>query len=206
MQSAYRQYFGIETALLKLQNDILHIINKCKVAALLLLDLSASFDTIYIDDGILLDTLQHRVDITGDCLRWIECYLRDRSQAVRISEKQSKNTLLTCGIPQGSVLGPFLFSIFTIPLARIIRSHGLSYHMYAYDAQLFMELSRDNKSSQTVDIRKVERCVADIREWMRYNDEKIEFILAHPKSTDSIKLPQSVTVGRKAGYHYLRSQ
>ena len=113
----------------------------------------------------------------------MECYLRDRSQAVRISEKLSKNTLLTCGIPQGSVLSPFLFSIFTIPLARIIRRHGLSYHMYAYDAQLFMELCRDNKSSQTVDIRKVERCVADIREWMRYNDAKIEFILSHPKST-----------------------
>ena len=206
MQSAYRHYFGIETALLKLQNDILHIINKRKGAALLLLDLSASLDTIYIDDGILLDTLQHRVDITGDCLRWMECYLRDRSQAVLISEKQSKNTLLTCGIPQGFVLSPFLFSIFTIPLARIIRSHGLSYHMYSYDAQLFKELCRDNKSSQTVDIRKVERCVADIREWMRYNDDKIEIILTHPKSTDSIKLPQSVTVGRKAGYHYLRSQ
>ena len=113
----------------------------------------------------------------------MECYLRDRSQAVRISEKLSKNTLLTCGIPQGSVLSPFLYSIFTIPLARIIRSHGLSYHMYAYGAQLFMELCHDNKSSQTVDIRKVERCVADIREWMRYNDDKIEFILSHPKST-----------------------
>ena len=107
-------------------------------------------------------------------------------------QKSCQKTLLTCGIPQGSVLSPFLFSIFTIPLARIIRSHGLSYHMYAYDAQLFMELCRDNKSSQTVDIRKVERCVADIREWMRYNDDKIEFILSHPKSTllNSLKVWQ----------------
>ena len=201
LQSAYRQYCSIETALLKVQNDILHILDKRNGVALLLLDLSAAFDTI--DHGILLHTLQHEVGITGECLRWIKCYLRDRSQAVRISGKQSEDTPLTCGVPQGSVLEPLLFSIYTIPLARIIRSHGLSYHLYADDTQLYIELCRDNNSSRTADIGRVERCVADIREWMRYNmlmlnDDKTELILFHPKSTNSVQLPQGVTVGNSS--------
>ena len=114
------QYCSIETALLKVQNDILHILDKHKGAALLLFDLSAVFDTI--DHGILLHTLQHEIDIMGQCLRWIKCYLKDRSQAVRISGKQSIDIPLTCGFPQGSILGPLLFSIYTIPLIRIIRN------------------------------------------------------------------------------------
>ena len=177
--------------MLKVQNDILHILDKRNGVALLLLDLSAAFDTI--DHGILLRTLQHEVVITGECLRWIKCYLRDRSQAVRISGKQSEDTPLTCGVPQGSVLGPLLFSIYTIPLARIIRSHGLLYHLYA----------DDNNSSQTADIGRVERCVADIREWIWYNmlmlnDDKTELILFHPKNTNSVQLPQGVTVGNSS--------
>ena len=201
LQSAYKQYCSIETALLKVQNDILHILDKRKGAALLLLDLSAAFDTI--DHGILLHTLQHEVGITGQFLRWIERYLRDRSQAVRISGKQSENTPLTCGVPQGSVLGPLLFSIYTIPLARIIRSHGLSYHLYADDTQLYLELCLDDSSSQTADIRRVERCVADIREWMRnnmlmLNDDKTELLIFHPKSTDPVDLPQGVIVGNSS--------
>ena len=110
LQSAYKQYYSIETALLKVQNDILHILEKRKGAALLLLDLNAAFDTI--DHVILLHTLQHEIGITGECLRWIQCYLKDRGQAVRISGKQSKHTPLKCGVPQ--VLRSGTSSIFHI--------------------------------------------------------------------------------------------
>ena len=133
LQSAYKQYYSIETALLKVQNDIRHILDKRKGAALLLLDLNAAFDTI--DHVILLHTLQHEIGITGECLRWIQCYLKDRGQAVRISEKQSKHTPLKCGVPQGSVLEPLLFSIYTIPLARITKIYK------AYQSQLWLIIS-----------------------------------------------------------------
>ena len=118
--SAYRRYCSIETA--KVQNDILYIFDKPKGATILLFDLSAAFDTI--DHDILLHTLEHEVVITLQCLRWTECNLRDRSQAVHISEKQSKDTSLTYGVTRGSVLGSLLFSIYTIPLARIIMLHN----------------------------------------------------------------------------------
>ena len=104
LQSAYRQYYSIETTLMKVQDDILHILDIRKGAALLLLDLhvSASFDTI-----ILLETLRHDVGITGECLKWIECYLQERGQTVFMSVHHSQTTPLKCGVPQGSVLGPF---------------------------------------------------------------------------------------------------
>ena len=94
---------------------------KQKGAALLLLDLRAAIHTI--DHGILLHALQHEVSITGEFLRWIECYLKDRSQAFRIIlGKHSKDTPLKCGVPLDSVLGPFLFSVYTIPLTRILKT------------------------------------------------------------------------------------
>ena len=85
----------------------------------------------------------------------------------------------------------------------IIRSHGLSYHLSADDTQLYIELCRDNNSSQTADIGRVERCVADIGESMRHNmlmlnDDKTEIILFHPKSTDSVEFSQGVTVGNSS--------
>ena len=159
LQSAYRQYCSIETTLLKVQNDILQILDRRKGAALLLPDLSAAFDTI--DHGILLETLRHEVGITGECLKWIECYLQGKGQTVFMSGHHSQRAPLKCGVPQGSVLGPLLFSIYTITLGR---RHGISYHLNADDTQLYMELCFDNTTTHAVDIRRLERCVADINE------------------------------------------
>ena len=155
---------------------------RSKGATLLLLNLSTAFDTI--DHWILLHTIQHKVGITGECLRWIVCYLRDRSQAVCISGKQWKDTLLTCCVPQGSVLGPLLFSTYTFPLARIIRNLGLSYPVWWWYTTLHIEPCRDNNSSQTAHIRRVEQCVTAIREWMWYNmlllnEDKTELFSFH---------------------------
>ena len=75
--------------------------------------------------------------ISGSALQWFRSYLTDRKQKVVVNDVFSKSTSLTCGVPQGSVLGPILFTIYMLPLGEIIRSHGVQFHMYADDCQLY---------------------------------------------------------------------
>ena len=118
LQSAYRRYHSTETALLKVSNDVLKVINDDNVCLLVLLDLSAAFDTI--DHGILLERLQNQFHICGTALDWITSYLRDRKQTVAIENITSRERNPDFGIPQGSVLGPLLSTLYTVPLSDII--------------------------------------------------------------------------------------
>ena len=198
LQSAYRKHCSTETALLKVQDDILKNLDKRKGVVLLLLDLSAAFDTI--DHGTLINTLENEVGVTGECLAWIQSYLEERQQRVIINNSRSDSRTLKCGVPQGSVLGPLLFSIYTIPLAAIMRKHGILYHLYADDTQLYLEFSLSDTTSRDNDIHRLELCNKDIRTWMRLNmlklnDDKTELLIIYPKSSDLDSLPDSVDVG-----------
>ena len=82
LQSAYKQYHSCETALVRVQNDILLSIDNQQCVVLLLLDLSAAFDTV--DHGILLQRLSTNFGIKGKALDWFTSYLTDRSQFVSI--------------------------------------------------------------------------------------------------------------------------
>ena len=127
LQSAYKKHHSCETALLRVQNDILKSIDDKKCVVLLLLDLSAAFDTV--DHKILLHRLRSRFGIKGKALSWLQSYLTDRSQSVQIDGSTSSARPLRFGVPQGSVLGPLLYLLYTAPLGDLIRCpwHGLPY-------------------------------------------------------------------------------
>ena len=136
MQSAYRYGHSTETALLKVQNDILRAMDSKKVTVILLLDLSAAFDTI--SHTKLIKRLRDRVGIRGKALDWFISYLKDRKQSVGINKEKSAPRFLILGLPQGSLLGPILFAIYTLPLADILKKQGVRYHLYADDTQIYV--------------------------------------------------------------------
>ena len=135
-QSAYRQLHSTETALLCVQNDPLQAVDNEGGAILVLLDLSAAFDTI--DHQKWLNLLNQSFGIRGVALKWFESYLKDRTQTVQIGPCTSTTVILRYGVPQGSVLGPILFTMYTTSPGNIIRKHGLNFHLYAADTQLYI--------------------------------------------------------------------
>ena len=133
-QSAYRPGHSTESALLSIKSDIDLALDQGDGMLLVLLDLSAAFDTI--DHSILIDRLDSCCGISGTAKDWLRSYLQDRTQTVVVGDAHSDPVNLNIGVPQGSVLGPLLFSIYILPLGDIVRSHGITHHGYADDTQL----------------------------------------------------------------------
>lgn len=179
-QSAYKQGHSTETALLRVFNDILHSIDNQKVTILVLLDLSAAFDTV--DHKIILQRLQSRFGISGSALSWFQSYLADRSERVLINNITSNQHTLTCGVPQGSVLGPILFLVYMSPLGDVIRQHNLNFHFYADDSQIFLSFESGVIQQQENAVCTLNNAVSDIRSWMAanmlmLNDDKTELMV-----------------------------
>ena len=176
-QSAYRKSHSTETALLRIHNDVLMAMDKGKVTALTLLDLSAAFDTI--DHQILVNRLEKWYGISGSALRWLSSYLSDRSQQVKLGNHVSSGVNLPFGVPQGSVLGPLLFTMYTSPLSEIIDEKAVPHQLYADDTQLYVSFSTDDS---TVSLNKLQDCLGNVQRWMfsnklKLNPDKTEFLL-----------------------------
>ena len=160
-QSAYKAGHSCETALLRVYNDIVTTIGRGNGAMLVLLDLSAAFDTI--DHDNLFCILEKYVGIRGNALKLIKSYFSNRTQRVQIDDVLSDFANIICGVPQGSVL----------------KYHKIGYHVYADDTQLYISF----KCKQPLEsISKVNSCLSDIRRWMitnklKINDSKTEFIV-----------------------------
>ena len=140
-QSSCRQFHLTETALLKVQSDILSNMDKQEVTLLVLLDLSAAFDTV--DHNILINILESDFGICGDVLKWFRLYLTGRVQRVIVNQQSSKTFNLNYGAPQGSCLGPVLFLLYASRLSEVVRKHLPSVHGYADDTQLYLSFRPD---------------------------------------------------------------
>uniref|UniRef100_A0A3B1IBW7 Reverse transcriptase domain-containing protein n=1 Tax=Astyanax mexicanus TaxID=7994 RepID=A0A3B1IBW7_ASTMX len=114
------------------------------------------------------------VGVTGTALSWFKSYLTDRYQFVRINDMSSSYTKVRYGIPQGSILGPLLFTLYMLPLGKVIRKHDINFHCYADDTQLFISAKPDDR----VRIKKIDDCVKDVKLWMSHN-----FLLLNSEKT-----------------------
>ena len=176
-QSAYKQFHSTETALLKVHNDINLNIDNGKVTALTLLDLSAAFDTI--DHNICITRLSTWYGISGTALSWFTSYLTDRQQDIKIGNCFSDMLPTSCGVPQGSVLGPLLFTLYTTPLSSVIQKHNLDHHHYADDTQIYVSLTTPDTCRSLNQLRD---CLQDVSRWMKnsklkLNADKTEFLI-----------------------------
>ena len=181
VQFAYKRFHSTETAILKIHNDITCNMDKGKVTALTLLDLSAAFDTI--DHSTLLERLHVHFGISGTVCQWFKSYISNRQQRVHIDGSLSCPQDLHFGVPQGSVLGPFLFCLYTTSISQMINTHDVSHHMYADDTQVYIELSQSDTHKS---ISSLSDCLTDISLWMKssklkLNSNKTEFIIIGTK-------------------------
>ena len=189
-QSAYKAGNSTETALLSMKNDIHLSLARGEPSALVLLDLSAAFDTI--DHSTLLSRLQTWFGVTGSVLDWFSSYLQERYQSIKIGSTLSEACRLLFGVPQGSVLGPLLFSLYTSPLNSIIGRHkGIGFHFYADDTQLYVHLNHKNAPAA---FDSLNNCLNDVKEWMatnklKLNASKTEFIILGNKRQRSLLEP-----------------
>lgn len=163
-QSAYRCHHSTETAMLRITNDINLALDNHDDVILVLLDLSSAFDTI--DHTILINRLQSKYGITGTVLKWIKSYLSLRTHSTVIQNTTSDPIGLTYGVPQGSVLGPLLFSLYVAPIEDVICAHGLQPMMYADDTQVYLVVKR---SDPIPSLTRIENCAKDLISWMMNN-------------------------------------
>ena len=173
-QSAYRSHHSVETAICGIYDEL--IINKSSgnCTLVLLLDLTAAFDTV--DHTMLLGDLR-RFGVGGLVLQWFDSYLNERSFKVCIDENLSEECIMPTGVPQGSILGPILFTMYTVELSHLLKSINISCHFYADDTQLFFKIS--NIEETTIEVNRVFDC---IKNWMdsrrlKLNVDKTECII-----------------------------
>ena len=169
-QYAYKRNHSTETALIRVHNDIAMAIDQHNSVILVLLNLSAAFDTV--DHGILFSRLSNRFGITGTVLEWFRSYLSDRTQFVQVNGACSASHVLEFGVPQGSVLGPLLYSMHTSPLGEIARRHQMFYHFYADDTQLYITFRTSSVSDMNLSNAKLVNCFRDMDAWMLSNKLK----------------------------------
>ena len=167
--SVPKKYHSTETALTCIHDDILDE----------LLMKSSAFDTI--DHDMLLSRLQKYIGLRDTALNWFRSYLSQRQQSVLINGVKSKTVPLSCGLPQGSVLGPILFTIYLLPLGDIIRKHGLKFHMYADDCQLYTSFSMSTNEA----VSSMQMAIDEIHAWyatnmLKLNDDKTEMLVIGP--------------------------
>jgi hypothetical protein len=175
LQSGFRQYHSTESAVLKVLSDICAAIDQGNVSLLALLDVSAAFA---FDHAILLQRLLQSFGISGSTHDWFKSFVTGRLQTVRLGSSSSPSTPVRFGVPQGSVLGPLLYVLYTADIIQLVQALNVSVHLYADDTQLYGFA----KPTNTVELsRRIIVTVEAVSAWMasnrlRLNQDKTQFL------------------------------
>uniref|UniRef100_A0A8C2BTF1 Reverse transcriptase domain-containing protein n=1 Tax=Cyprinus carpio TaxID=7962 RepID=A0A8C2BTF1_CYPCA len=188
-QSGFKSAHSTESALLRVLNDIYLSTDSGDSVVLILLDLSAAFDTI--DHSLLLSRLESWVGLKANALKWFQSYLSDRKFLVKLGNFFSSPAPLTCGLPQGSILAPSLFSLYMLPLGSILRKHGVSFHFYADDTQIYLPVKKNNSTA----ITSLLQCLEEVKLWLAQNflflnEDKTEVIVFGPNENSQCISPE----------------
>ena len=138
--------------------------------------------------------------IQPTALQWFQSYLSDRYRSISVNNSSSPPSQLIYGVPQGSVLGPILFILYTTPLSDIIANHSVNHQLFADDTQLQKSAPLSEVTNLT---KELDACTDDIKRWMtenqlKLNDEKSEPLLFPFSSSlrpSTISLPDSINIG-----------
>jgi len=196
LQSAYKAGHSTETAMVRVVNDLRMAVDRDGGAVLVLLDLSAAFDTL--DHQLIIQTMENQLGLRGTALHWFKSYLTDRKQLVKIAATSSQVRDLVYGVPQGSVLGPTLFSLYTRPLSSVIEHAGMNHNLYADDSQLYIAIDVRSPSSVSSVQDIISTCTSAVQQWMtgnflKLNSEKTELIIVTKPSLTK-HTPSSLTI------------
>ena len=177
-QSAYKKDHSSETLLIRIWNDLLVATDQKDCTIMVMLDLSAAFDTV--DHQLLLKILRNEIGLRGTVLSWFKSFITGRSQRVRINNITSEEILIKFGVPQGSVLGPVLFNIYIRSIYLYVQKLGFNIHGYADDHQILISFKPSSQS--LVLVYEIQKCIEKIRAWMnrfflQFNDSKTQIIL-----------------------------
>ena len=170
-QSAYRPNHSTETSLLHLQSNILEALDKGKVTVLVMLDVSAAFDTVQHVN--LIQRYYYRYGFRGDVLAWMKSYLTERFNCVSINDKMSDWIESDCGFPQGSVLGGKKFILFAGPVGDIAESHKVQHSAYADDNNEYVTFTAGNPTEMEASLSNLNSCLSDLVKWMNQNMLKL---------------------------------
>ena len=167
-QSAYRKHFSTETALVKFFSDVAVASDSHKLSLVVSLDLSSAFDTV--EHSILLDRLYKRFGIRDTALSWLTSFLSDRSFCVSINNSISPVSRAPYGVPQGSVLGPLLYSLFVTPISDVVSYYGLQHFIYADDLTIYFAFDPLNPCNY---LENLQNCLDHVFDWFSSNRLKI---------------------------------
>jgi hypothetical protein len=167
-------------------SDIFTSVDRKKITILVSLDLSAAFDTI--DHSALLHRLEQTFGISGLALSWISTYLDDRTQYVKVDDSSSETFKCLFGVPQGSVLGPLLFSLFVAPVSNVVSSCGVNYHQYADDTQLYIGCESGEINNT---LHRMNTCTIELNKWFLMNG-----LCLNPSKSESIFIGSRTQVNK----------